>query len=234
MALNKALAILVCSIFLLSAIVMVAPVKAAPSTESSSVANFTLTGWVWGLDYAQDGIGNATLTVTNGQVTYNSNTQTWSFNFPNCQLTFTFEDSTTQTPVSQTLTINLVGSETESIFQLGELDYPTSSSFSGVWLSSGYIAIIGYIYLPPISGGVLKSASPYYFAMKTPNVNIPFSTSYNNGFAGGIDSIINNSFILIDEFDSQVYQLRGVLSSVLYELMVLFSGVRNLITPYIP
>lgn len=127
MVLNKALAILICSMLLVSTILLVVPVKAEPSTEPSSLANFTLQGWVWSPDYAQNGVGDAILTVTNGQVTYNSNSQMWSFYFPNSQLIFTFKNLTTQT-----FTINLAGSETRTILQLGELDYPTRSDFSGI------------------------------------------------------------------------------------------------------
>lgn len=237
MALNKALAILACSILLVSAIMLVAPVKAEPSTEPSSLANFTLQGWVWSLDYAQNGIGDVNLTVTNGQVTYNSAAQTWSFFFPNSQLTFAFMNLTTQTyTLIQTFTINLTGSESRTILHLGELDYPTRSDFSGVWLNSDFIAIWGYINLPPVVGGVLNSTSPFFFAMSTPNVNIPLITSYQTGdFSAGINTLINNIFYFIQGITIQISNtLRTTISSVLYELTYIFEKIREQINPFIP
>lgn len=237
MALNKALAILACSILLVSAIMLVAPVKAEPSTEPSSLANFTLQGWVWSADYAQNGIGDVILNVTNGQITYNSNAQTWGFYFPNSQLTFTFMNLTTQTyTLIQTFTINLTGSESRTILRLGELDYPTRSDFSGVWLNSDFIAVWGHINLPPVVGGVLNSTSPFFFAMSTPNVNIPLITSYQTGdFSAGINTLINNIFYFIQGITIQISNaLRTTISSVLYELTYIFEKIREQINPFIP
>lgn len=216
---NKISAIIVCSILLLSSVQFIAPVK-AESTQINNLVSFTLYGWVWSPNYAAYGIGNITLTVTNGNITYSSDSpDNWNLYFQNSQLNITIQPG-----VIQTYAINLTGAKTGTFVQVGEVDYPTRSDFSGVWLDNNYIWVRGHINLALVEGDTSSSISTYYFIMRTRNVDIPVSTS-SDGFSANVESIINNVFRIIEEINKQMYQLRSALSNVLYGMMAIYNQV---------
>ena len=204
----------------------------------TSVLNTSLTGWGWCPD-EQRGIGNVTFPVAISEATRTDSTEVSDIRFIGT-LNLTYTDN-----ITRTFPLVLTGVKTRSLFYLRqhEVDINGSvweSSWRGTWFtvnSSGvlehYIGDVGTIWLP--HGNVSKAFNPYFFILRTPDVDIGAGT-LGSGFVANVNNIL---YAFTRGFDNVFTafmngNLRDSLGDMLDEATVIIRELRNRLGPYIP
>jgi hypothetical protein len=156
-------------------------------------------------------------------------------------LNLTYKDNATRT-----FALNLTGVRTRSLFYLRqhEVDINGSvweSSWRGTWLTwndSGvekhYISGQGDILLP--YGDVWATVNPYFFLLRTPDVDFPPLVEPDGDFAETIEYIIGYGVRVLDGLltDLSAIGFWDMLGDVLDRMTVMIKEVRDRLVPYIP
>jgi hypothetical protein len=216
-------------------------IKAQYLSMSDAFINYIdieLAGWGWCPDEPR-GIGNVSFPVSISAVPRSDAPESSDINLYGT-LNLTYNDNTTRT-----FSLNLTGIKPRSLFHLrqNELDAngeAVGAAFNGPWLTwnnSGveehYIGGAGIIWLP--HGNLSKTVKPYYFLLRTPDVNISVGT-LGTGFVGSINNII---YSFTRGFDTTITALmdtgfRDTVGNVLDSTAVIIREVRDRIGPYFP
>jgi len=202
-------------------------------------SDIVLTGWGWCPD-EERGIGDVHFPVSITEVPRGDAPEVSDIRFVGT-LTLTYPDTTVRT-----FSLNLTGVRTRSIFYLmqHELDIngeAWGASFNGAWLTwneSGvdqhYLTCEGDILLP--HGDVWTTVKPYFFLLRTPDIDMPELVEPDGDYADTMEYIIG---WLVRVFDNLLTELSAtnfwdILGNVLDRATVIIKEVRNQLVPYIP
>ena len=206
----------------------------------TAVLNTTLTGWGWCPD-EQRGIGNVTFPVAISEAPRANSTEVSDILFTGT-LNLTYIDDN----VTKTFPLVLTGVRTRSLFYLRqhEVDINGSvweSSWRGTWLTwndSGvekhHISGQGDILLP--YGDVWTTVNPYFFLLRTPDVDFPALVEPDGNFTETIEYIIGYGVRVVDRLLTELSDIGfwDMLGDVLDRATVLVREVRARLDPYIP
>jgi hypothetical protein len=202
--------------------------------------DINLTGWGWCPD-EQRGIGNVSFPVSINVVNRTDATDVSDIRFTGT-LNLTYTDNTTRT-----FSLNLTGVRVKSLFNLRqhEVDINGSvweSSWRGTWLTwneSGvdkhHIICEGDIMLP--HGDVWTTVKPYYFLLRTPDVDLPAMGAPSGDFSELIEYIIGWGARVFNGLLTNLTATTGfwdMLGDVLDRITVMVEEVRDRLEPYIP
>ena len=202
--------------------------------------DFELTGWGWCPD-EQRGIGNVSFPVGVNVVKRTDATDVSDIRFIGT-LNLIYTDNTTRT-----FSLNLTGVRVRSLFNLRqhEVDINGSvweASWRGTWLTwneSGvdkhHIICEGDIMLP--HGDVWTTVKPYYFLLRTQDVDLPAMGEPSGDFSELIEYIIDWGVRVFDGLLTDLSATTGfwdMLGDVLDQITAIIKEVRDRLVPYIP